>query len=67
MSIIELLFSKDMGANVTVIPMSLYRVTKDEELRPSTNQLSGPSQQSLDVCDQFIDSVTMNGRSMWTL
>ena len=55
-----------MGADVTVIPMSLYRVTKDGELRlrPSSKQLSGPSQKSLDVCGQFIASVTMNDRSV---
>ena len=48
-----LTFKVDTGADVTVIPSTDYSIQYDGPLQPSTRQLTGAGQHSLQVDGQF--------------
>ena len=54
-------FKVDTGADVTVIPESVYSRERDGELQPSSLPLNGPTDEALDVCGQFSGLLTRNG------
>ena len=51
-------FQIDTGADVSVISEEQYRKLKVPELQPSNKSLVGPSQDKLQVCGQFIGTLT---------
>ena len=49
----EVDFKVDTGADVTVIPESVYRAERDGNLRPASLPLIGPTGEALEVLGQF--------------
>ena len=54
----EMEFKVDTGADVTVIPESLYKVERDGDLQPSSLPLNGPTGETLKVVGQFTGRFT---------
>ena len=50
-------FKIDTGADVTVIPESIFKQLKCTVLQPCMRSLSGPCQNNLTVCGQFQGSL----------
>ena len=46
-------FKIDTGADVTVIPETIFKQLKNTVLKPSVRSLSGPCHDNLKVCGQF--------------
>ena len=57
----EVEFKVDTGADVTVIPESVYRAESDVGLQPASLPLNGPTGESLEVLGQFSGRLTRNG------
>ena len=59
----EVEFKVDTGADVTVIPESVYRAESDGGLQPASLPLNGPTGESLEVLGQFSGRLTRNGNN----
>ena len=57
----EVEFKVDTGADVTVIPESVYRAERDGELQPASLPLNGPTGEALKVLGQFSGHLTRRG------
>ena len=53
-------FKIDMGADVTVIPESIFKKLNGVELQHCSRSLSGPCQKTLEVCGQFTGVMQYN-------
>lgn len=51
-------FKVDTGADVTVIPVSMYDQERDGELLSSSVPLKGPTDENLEVCGQFVGNLS---------
>ena len=54
-------FKVDTGADVTVIPESVYCPNEDGKLEPASIPLNGPTGEMLEVCGRFTAHLTRKG------
>ena len=57
---IDVNFKIDTGADVTVIPKSVFKKLNGVELQPCCRSLSGPCQHNLEVCGKFTGVMQYN-------
>ena len=53
-------YKRDTGADVTIIPESIFKKLNGVELQPCSRSLSGPCQKNLEVCGQFTGVIQYN-------
>ena len=58
-------FNVDIVANVTVIPSTHYSVQHDGQLQPSTRQLIGAGQHTVEVDGQFQGYLTYQDKEIY--
>jgi len=57
---VDVKFKIDTGADVTVIPESVFKKLQGVQLQPCSRSLSGPCQNNIKVCGKFTDVIQYN-------